>query len=132
MGLHSIELRVLRLAAPRRAPRRTIYFFVSLTVLPTRVWRNSRVTATVTLFSILLDTTCVQPRELFAHRSSLKSHPRTVPITERGMPAALRSCAVCPKRGKHRATQQDGADELQLVPRHLCQPRNGLSAGPAY
>jgi hypothetical protein len=35
-----------------------MYFFVSLTVLSRRAWRNMRVTATVTLFIILLDTTC--------------------------------------------------------------------------
>jgi hypothetical protein len=83
---------VMGLRAPPQAKRgcaRAKYFFVSRTVLSRRAWRNIRVTATVTLFIILLDTTCWPTQAL--RRCPLPLAPqatRTVPTSARGMALA--------------------------------------------
>ena len=85
-----------------------MYFFVSRIVLPSRVWRNKRVTATVTLFIILLDTTC-EPRLVRRVRQD-KQGARTVPTRERGMPAVGRSrrAALLGRRKRVRPAPRHG------------------------
>ena len=113
-------LRVPCFATPQLRPCRTIYFFVSRTVLPTRVCRNSRVTATVTLFIILLDTTCAQPRQL---RTAGRSRSHT-PCQSPSAACRLR-CAAARSRGLRRAT------EVQMSCATVSQRGASLAEGAA-
>ena len=114
---------VLQTPAAGRHVDRTIYFLVSRSVLPSRVWRNKRVTATVTLFIILLDTTCAC-FAVSATRGGDSSGPRAVPTSERGMPATARR--PLGRRKRRRAALRDGRGAAQQ--RRPC--RAGLAAQP--